>query len=219
MLTVYQIINSPVTSNCFVIYDKAVGPGCMVVDPGSKSDALLFDFLINEGLSPKYIILTHEHFDHCWGVNELVKKYNIPIVCSSLCSECIRFEKRNCSVFYDNKECFIIDSNTISIESLDYNLLLGETNLTFISTPGHTDASICFTIGHCLFTGDTLIKDEKTVTKLPTGSVTKLMQSQLLFQGMQGEGYDVYPGHGDVFHLDGYDLGLMTGTCKHFTLL
>ena len=209
MITVRQIINTPVSSNCFVLYNKDVSDDCAIVDPGSKSDETLFSFIEQEGLNPKYIILTHEHFDHCWGVNGLVEQYHILIVCTALCAECIKYEKRNCSVFYDNKNSFVITSKTISVESLNYVLPLGDTELHFFDSPGHTNASICFTIGQSLFTGDTLIKDLRTVTKLPTGSVAKLQETKEALQEMQGKGYMVYPGHGDVFELDGYDLELM----------
>ena len=209
MLTVHKIINHPVPSNCFVLYDKAVGRGCIVVDPGSKSDNELFAFLNEEGLTPQYIVLTHEHFDHCWGVNELVEKYAVPIVCLERCAECIKYEKKNCSVFYENNERFVITSATISLESLNYVLPFAGTELRFFSTPGHTDASVCFTVGQNLFTGDTLIKDLRTVTKLPTGSVSKLRESISLLGALQGKCYKVYPGHGEVFALDGYDLELM----------
>ena len=209
MMIIHQIINSPVPSNCFVLYDKAVGRECIVVDVGSKNDDELFAFFEEEGLVPQYIVLTHEHFDHCWGVNELVERYHIPIVCSSLCTECIRYEKRNCSVFYDNRERFVITSQTISVESLNYMLPFGGSKLHFFDSPGHTNASVCFTVDGCLFTGDTLIKDLRTVTKLPTGSLAKLQESIELFRNMQGKGYMVYPGHGDIFELDGYDLDLM----------
>jgi glyoxylase-like metal-dependent hydrolase (beta-lactamase superfamily II) len=209
MITIYQIVNNPVPSNCFVLYDKAVGRECVVVDPGSKSDDELFAFLNKEGLIPQYIILTHEHFDHCWGVNELVNKYQIPIICSKLCAECLPFEKRNCSVFYDYKERFVITSKTVSVESLSFVLHFAGTEFRFFATLGHTNASICFTVNHSLFTGDTLIKDLRTVTKLPTGSVAKLRESVFLFQNLKGKGYVVYPGHGDSFKLDEYNLELM----------
>lgn len=170
MLSIHTIVNKPVPSNCFVLYDKAVGRECIVVDPGSKSDDNLFDFLEEEGFVPQYIVLTHEHFDHCWGVNEFVEKYRVPIVCSELCADYIKYEKKNCSVFYDNNERFVINSPTISVESLNYVLPFAGTELHFFATPGHTDASVCFTVCKYLFTGDTLIKDLRTVTKLPTGS-------------------------------------------------
>lgn len=206
MLTVEQIINKPVPSNCFVLYDKAVGNDCIVVDPGSKNDEKLFKFFEVQRIEPKYIILTHEHFDHCWGVNELVEKYAVPIVCSELCADCIKYDKKNCSVFYDNNERFVITNPTISVESLNYVLPFAGTELHFFATPGHTDASVCFTVCKYLFTGDTLIKDLRTVTKLPTGSVTKLRESISLLSALQGKDYKVYPGHGEIFPLDGYDI-------------
>lgn len=209
MLAIHQIINSPVPSNCFVMYDKAVGRECIVVDPGSKNDDELFAFLEEDGLVPQYIVLTHEHFDHCWGVNEFVEKYKVPIICTEHCSDCIKYEKKNCSVFYDNNERFVINSPAISVEELNYVLSFVGAELRFFLTPGHTDSSICFTLNRNLFTGDTLIKDLRTVTKLPTGSMVKLKESIELLRALQGKGYTVYPGHGDVFELDGYDLELM----------
>ena len=204
MLIVHRIVNQPITSNCYVVYDKADGNECFIVDPGSKNEKELLDYLGQEKIEPKFIILTHEHFDHCWGVNQLVDHYHIPIVCSEICADAIKYEKRNCSVFYDNKEAFSINQGTISIESLDNGLLFGGYRIQFYKTPGHTDASISFKVGMCLFTGDTLIKGEKTITKLPTGSITKLQESLNLFSAMQCKKYTVYPGHGNTFNLDRY---------------
>jgi len=116
MLQVKQIINTPIDSNCFVIYDKEKGDNCIIVDPGSEDNSHLYELLKSEELNPQYIVLTHEHFDHCWGVNQLVEKYHLPIVCSQLCAEAIKHEKRNCSVFYDNMDAFIIKSETICVE-------------------------------------------------------------------------------------------------------
>lgn len=208
MLCVKTFVNKPVTSNCYVLFDKEKCNDCIIVDPGSKSEAYLIEFIDREGLHPLYIILTHEHFDHCWGVNELVKQYHIPIMCSLLCAEAIKHEKRNCSVFYDNKEAFVINSETVSIESIGNILGFGEHLIRFVYTPGHSDASISFTIDSFIFTGDTLIKDERTVTKLPTGSVNKLKESLNELSSLKGNNYHVFPGHGESFLLDSYELEL-----------
>lgn len=205
MLEVRSFVNIPVTSNCYVLFDKVHGNDCIIVDPGSRDEQELFTFLTEEGLSPKYIILTHEHFDHCWGVNALVKLYRIPVVCSCLCAEAIKDKKRNCSVFYDNVG-FVIEHETISVESLGDCLLFMEDEIKFYHTPGHTEASISFVVDKYLFTGDTLIKDENTVTKLPTGSVECLKASVEEIKKLKGGGLKVCPGHGEGFALDGYDL-------------
>ncbi len=209
MLTVQTFVNNPVTSNCYILYDKKKGDDCIIVDPGSKSEFELITFLSRECLHPIFIILTHEHFDHCWGVNQLAKEYHLQIVCSELCAEAIKDVKRNCSVFYDNKEAFTINGETVSVESLYYKMKFEDYSIRFYMTPGHTDASISFEIGTFLFTGDTLIKDARTVTKLPTGSKERLKVSMELFAMMKGKGLKACPGHGEQIELDGYNLHTM----------
>ena len=206
MLTVKRFVNTPVTSNCYLLFDKEAGDDCIVVDPGSRKEDELIEFLSQEDLTPKYIILTHEHFDHCWSVNQIVSRFHIPIICSELCEEAIRYEKRNCSVFYDNKAAFVINSQTMSVESIGMKLTFAGDEVHFFKTPGHTEAGISFVVGSYLFTGDTLIKDDRTVTKLPTGSKERLKESMRLYAQMKGKGLTVCPGHGEEFELDGYDL-------------
>lgn len=53
-----------------------------------------------------------------------------------------------------------------------------------------------------------MIRDERTITKLPTGPVNKLKASLNMLSSLQGKEYYVYTGHGDSFPLDGYDLHL-----------
>jgi len=203
-ITVHRIINKPIPSNCFVIYDKAVGNECLIVDTGSKSDDELLGFISAEQLVPKYIILTHEHFDHCWGVNELVAVYGVPVICSALCAEKIGDIKKNCSVFYDIHQSFEVHCDAISIESLGSVMDFDGHLIKFYNTPGHTDASISFVIDKYLFTGDTLMYGVKTPTKLPTGSLAKLKESMELYKSLS-KGYLVMSGHGEVVVLDRYE--------------
>lgn len=209
MLIVQSFVNTPVNSNCYVIFDKEQCNDCIIVDSGSESESHLISFLNKKNLIPKFIILTHEHFDHCWGVNQLVDEYQIPVVCSRLCAEAIKDSKRNCSVFYDNKAGFVIDCEVLDAGLVKNSIKVGESEIRFFETPGHTEASISMVVGHYLFTGDTLIKDIRTVTKLPTGSIDALSISLDMYATMQGRGYRVCPGHGDGFELDQYDLNKM----------
>lgn len=205
-MIVKRFINNPVPSNCYVVSSKEFDGDCVIVDPGSIDNNELLGFLTTKRLVPKYIILTHEHFDHTWGVNRLVEQYSIPIVCSELCSQNIKDEWLNCSAQYDDNTQFVIKSKTVSIESLHYKFGFLGGSFSFLRTPGHTDASISFVINGYLFTGDTLIKDERTVTKLPTGSKERLKESMKIYEQMKGKGLMVCPGHGDMFEMDEYDL-------------
>lgn len=204
-LQVVQIINSPVPSNCFVLFNKKLSDGCLIVDPGSKRLDEIMDVLEGNTLQPEYILLTHEHFDHCWGCNQLTSKYNIPIVCSKECSEAIASSKRNCSIYYDEVG-FEVQGKTITLGSLNWHLTWSGGMVDFFLSPGHTDSSVCFHTQKCLFTGDTLIKDTKTVTKLPTGSKDRLKETFKKLKVFQKKGYTVYPGHGEIFNLKDVNL-------------
>ena len=199
-LQIVQIINSPVPSNCFVLFNKMLSDGCLIVDPGSKRVDEIMDVLEVSTLHPEYILLTHEHFDHCWGCNQLTAKFDIPIVCSKECSEAIVSSKRNCSLYYDEPG-FEVQGRILTLGSIDWHLAWSGGIVDFFLSPGHTDASVCFHTQKCLFTGDTLIKDIKTNTKLPTDSEDKLKENLKRLKVFQKKGYTVYPGHGEIFNL------------------
>ena len=211
MVRIQRILNYPIDSNCFVIYDKAVGVDCIVVDPGSEDNSELHSFLESERLPPQYIILTHEHFDHCWGVNALREKYPaVKLVCSAICSEAIQSIKKNYSVFYQQPG-FELAPADILTEDLPFGLDWQSYHFSFLPARGHSAAGILIFVDKNLFTGDSLIKDIKTVTKLKTGSKAEQQKTIELLNTMKGQGLTIYPGHGEAFLLDSYDLGKALG--------
>lgn len=203
MIEIKQIINEPVSSNCFVAFDKSVGNFCIVIDPGSNNNSSLLSFLNSNDLIPQFIILTHEHFDHCWGVNSLRERYeDIKLICSSECSKNIQSKKKNYSVFYEQPG-FELVSADIEIEE-NKCLEIMNKKVFFTLAKGHSASGIIFIIDNYLFTGDELIKDVKTVTKLKTGSKEQLKDSLLFIHTLQGKNLKVCPGHGETFDLDSY---------------
>ena len=209
MLEVKQIINTPIDSNCFVIYDMAKGSDCIVVDPGSEDNSRLYEFLKLERLNPQYIVLTHEHFDHCWGINQLREDYpNVKLVCSTHCSVAIQSRKKNYSVFHQQPG-FDVGAADIELDKVGWQLDWNGYLLSFHPAQGHTESGAIFSIGSYVFTGDELIKGIRTVTKLHTGSKTKLVESMNFLESQKGMGLTVCPGHGEIFELDGYDLDLI----------
>ena len=205
-----QIKNSPIDSNCYVLYDKTQRE-CLIIDPGSEKNDGLLSFLLSENLSPNYIILTHEHFDHCWGVESIREKYpHVKLVCSLECSKAIQNKKRNHSVFY-KQPGFELNKADITLEEISWTLNWMGKIISFYPALGHTSAGVIITCPPFVFTGDELIKDIKTVTKLKTGSKEKLNNSIILFERMKGEGLVICPGHGETFDLDEYELSKIVG--------
>jgi len=156
MIEIKTIKNSPIDSNCYVISDSD-STKCIVVDPGTENCIDLMGFLLEKNLKVEFIFLTHEHFDHIWGCSYLRKKFDCKIVCSEICSSNIVTSKRNLSVFF-NQIGFAISKADIVLESVNWRLNWNSTEIFFLNTPGHSNGSICFSIGNNLFTGDTMIK-------------------------------------------------------------
>lgn len=206
-LEIIRIENFPVSSNCYILFDKTLGNDCLVVDPGSEYSVNLEHQLQTLRLNPLYIILTHEHFDHIWGCNYLISKYGSRVICSEVCSLAINNAKRNHSLFY-NQIGFVVPVADLLLETIGYKMYWQIYDVVFFSALGHTNSGICFTIGKYLFTGDSLIKGLRTVTKLFTGSKAELAITIAKIEGMKGNGYIVCPGHGEMFNLDTYNTNL-----------
>lgn len=206
MLTIIQIENIPISSNCFVLFDKAVGNKCIVVDPGAENNNSLYQYFEQNKILPEYIVLTHEHFDHCWGVNGLREVYpDLKLVCSRICSDAIQDKKKNYSVFHQQPG-FDLKPADIVLEDVNWVVNWNSYKIRFESAQGHSAAGIIFFIDKYVFTGDTLIKDIKTVTKLKTASKEKLKDSLMMLENEKGKNLIVCPGHGEKFELDNYDL-------------
>lgn len=199
-LFVIQFINHPITSNCFLVFDNEEKDGCIIIDPGTADDKELVERIENLKLKPEYIILTHEHFDHCWGVNVLRKQFDVKLLCSKECSDRIQSSKKNLSLFHDQIG-FAIEKADVIVSGgsvLDWHAK----NIKFFDSKGHTDSSLSIQINECLFTGDALIKNQATVTKLLTGSKEEQKKTNNFFYSLKGKSIKIYPGHGEIFDLD-----------------
>ena len=78
MIKINMFENKPINSNCYILYN-GYSNRCVIIDPGTKNCSNIIPFIKEKKLTPEYVILTHEHFDHIWGVNFLRKKYNIKL--------------------------------------------------------------------------------------------------------------------------------------------
>ena len=199
-VSVYAIINHPVTSNCYLIANE-LNNSCIIVDPGSEHPDAITVEIDRRGLSPEYIFLTHEHFDHIWSVNKLRMLYSAPVICSTVCSKRISDSKTNLSLFY-NQVGFVVDEADLVAESIYNEFHWNDETIFFISTPGHSAGSLCIRLDNHLFAGDTLMLGERTVTKLPSGSRSKLLSSINALSDALVYPIVFHPGHGESFVLN-----------------
>lgn len=201
MLYVERILNVPINSNCYIIYTDQ-NNACIIVDPGIEEPIELLRFLDSNDLYPEYIVLTHEHFDHIWGVNRLKEKYGMQLISNRNCGERIIDKKKNLSLFY-NQKGFTTYPSDIFIDEMP-TLYWNDNEISFIQTPGHSLGSICFLVKDLLFTGDTVILNEKTVVKLPGANKADLLASISLLAKLKYS--KIYSGHGESFFKEEFNI-------------
>ena len=189
-MKIERIINQPVPSNCFIVFHERE-KSCIVIDPGSEDISGIESFIENKKV--EFIFLTHEHLDHVWGADQLRQKYHAKLCCSLEVSNAITDKKKNLSVFY-NQVGFELNAADIILEDADV-IDWHNVPVEIIHTPGHTDGSICIKVCNHLFTGDTIIKGIKTVTKLPGGNKEKLQNSIEKLEKMGLNSLNLYCGH------------------------
>jgi glyoxylase-like metal-dependent hydrolase (beta-lactamase superfamily II) len=201
MLQVQRFVNQLMTSNCYLLYNDETNHA-VVIDPGSEKMEDVVSFIDDHHLALDYILLTHEHTDHTWGVNALIDKYNASVVCSSACKEALPKEcQAYFSFYYDDPDYdYQIAKIDLVTEELDNKLIWDDNTITFLNIPGHSQGSICISIANYLFTGDAMMQYKPFIDKR-SGSKEKYQQSIVLIKQLFPDDTTVLPGHGDAFAL------------------
>ena len=198
---VLRYVNTPVPSNTYLLVDEK---HCMVIDPGSKEQANVRDYILEHGLILDYIILTHEHFDHCWGVNYLLEHFpSAQLVTTRRCAEWVEKPWNYFNqLYYNSDETYQIEKVNVIVEEIGWRMMWGDVLIVFINTPGHSDKGMCIEINGSLFTGDTILYRTKPFIKKKYGaSKDELKQSiEKIYHSYTGN-TKVYPGHGEPFAL------------------
>lgn len=192
MIKIKCFVVGMIETNCYLIEDEATG-ALAVVDPGDLSEALYREIDAHGG-KLDYLLLTHGHYDHILGVAELCERYH-PTVCAA--------EKELGLIAEPSYNLSRNHGLTVKPFKIDRRLrdgdtfLLGESEVRFLLTPGHTMGSGCYIIGNNIFSGDTLFCTSIGRTDFPTSSMSDMMRSVTRLKNLEGD-YDVYPGH-DIF--------------------
>ena len=162
MLKIERFVNELMTSNCYVVYDEDT-KRCLVIDPGSEKSLREIEFIEKNDLFLDYIIMTHEHTDHNWGVNALREKYKLSkLICSESCNRFVKKTSRFYFLFYydDPDYRYEIENADILVSEKEDNIRWCEKNLAFLLTPGHSHGSMCIELCGMLFSGDTIMPNK-----------------------------------------------------------
>jgi hydroxyacylglutathione hydrolase len=195
-LTVKTLVFNAFQVNTYVISDEL--GNALIVDPACYSPREqedLLAYLMDNQLTPKYVVNTHSHVDHVLGTGFLYRKFDLkPLIHKAGLPFYANLSD------YANTFGFEVDDLVVPESFLEDGdeLILGEHPLKIHYTPGHADGSICLVheSGRWILTGDLLFRTSIGRTDLPTGSLELLLKSVrdkiLIYQ----DDFILYPGHG-----------------------
>lgn len=142
----------------------------------------------------KGVLLTHVHFDHIYGLPELMKVFpNIPIYTNAFGKEALGDERVNMSRYHEMPINYSGENVRVVSEGDRIHLLDGMEAVVY-ETPGHNPSCLTFVIGNSVFTGDAYIPGVKVVTSLPRADKQLAVESVKRILEL-AKGKEIYPGH------------------------
>ena len=171
-------------TNCYVVTDENALV-CAVIDPGDESNTIL-DYIEDNKLSCKAILITHAHFDHVSAVNAMLEATGAELY---MCEKDLELATTGASGRFTPPENthFYKDGDEVKVAGLTFKVM---------ETPGHTPGGVTLICGDALFTGDTLFRGSCGRTDLPGGDMRAELRSLKRIASLEGD-YEVYPGHAE----------------------
>lgn len=190
-IDVKRICNSVFTSCSYMITYGAREGNAWIVDCGDV--APLVKAL--KGKIPKGVLLTHAHFDHIYGLNNLLRLFPATLVFTNESgSDALLNEKKNLSFYHETPFVFKLPEQIRIVDDGDEVELSKGVTAKVVATPGHHPSCLTYIIEDSIFTGDSYIPGVKVVTNLPKGNKMQAQESvDMIFSLIEGK--SIYPGH------------------------
>jgi hydroxyacylglutathione hydrolase len=172
-IRIERLVLSPYETNCYILVCQKTRDS-LVVDAPADANRII-DAL--QGTRPRYILLTHDHYDHTGTLVSLRSRLKVPLAA----------HPADAADLKTPPEIVLKDDDTLT---------LGNLKIAALHTPGHTPGSLCFKTGKYLIAGDTIFPggpgktwssgDFKKIIASITGKILTLPDDT-----------EIYPGHGD----------------------
>ena len=183
-----QLLVGPMDNFIYLVGSKSTREVALI-DPAWDIDALL-THIKEKDLKLTSVLVTHYHPDHIGGgmgghsiegIAELLEKDPVKIFVHKLEAEGVK------------KVTGVSDIDLNIVESGDH-LTIGENDIEFLHTPGHTPGSQCFKVNNNLVSGDTLFVQGCGRVDLPGSNSEDMFHSLQKLSALPNETV-LYPGH------------------------
>ena len=198
MLNIKTFCCNMLQENTYVVSDET--GDCVVIDCGAYYDSerrAVVDYIRQQQLTPRHVLCTHGHFDHCFGNDTLQETFGLlPELHRDdefLARDLTEQAARMFGMPYDRPTPpigrFLSGGDIISF---------GNHRLTVLHTPGHSPGGVCF---YCeeektIFTGDTLFRMSIGRTDFEGSSWQSMLQSLRTVIAPLPDDVTAYCGHG-----------------------
>jgi len=193
-MLIKQLTVGQVQTNCYIAGCETTHEG-VVIDPGDEAERILAE-VKKMGLTIKYILNTHAHFDHIMANGPMVKATGAPLAIHPLELPLLH-QKGGAAMFglsapaSPEPDMLLAEGDTISFGQYTFQVLF---------TPGHTVGHVSFyepTAG-VVFDGDVLFAQGIGRTDFPGGNHKTLLTSIYEKLMVLPDETVVYSGHGPV---------------------
>lgn len=201
MLNIQIFQFNPFSENTYLVFNE--NKNGYLIDPGNwneRETETLQDFIKENEISIKNILLTHAHIDHVLGLQWAFDTYNVPI-----------------KMHEEEKE--ILDRNPISAKNYGFDfkpfngeieflkegdsIFIDEDELKILFVPGHSPGSVAFynKVQNLVISGDALFQGSIGRTDLYRGNHSQLIESIKTQLFSLPEETVVYCGHGNTTNI------------------
>jgi hydroxyacylglutathione hydrolase len=183
-------------TNAYLLSGGADDPkGCWIVDPGVDPSRLV-ETVRREGLEPRAIVLTHAHYDHIGGVDEVERAFGrLPIHLHAAEQAFCEEPMLNLSVFRGTPiVCRAPDHLLAEGDAIP----LGSCRFRVLHTPGHSPGSVCLVddAHDVAIVGDLVFAGSIGRTDFPTSDPDAMRRSLARIVEELPDSMTLLPGHG-----------------------
>lgn len=187
-----RMVVGAVQTNCYFLHNADTNE-VVVIDPGDKGK-MIYQELTARGYKIKAVLLTHGHFDHIMGADDIRKSAGVLVYLGEHEEKLISDAQLNVSAMFGTPyttkaDVFVKDGEILELAGMKIKVL---------HTPGHTAGGVSYYLEEegILICGDTLFLESVGRTDFPTSSAQELKTAihEKLFT-LPDDVY-VYPGHG-----------------------
>lgn len=186
-----RLVVGPLQVNCFIIADEKTREA-VVIDPGDDAPDIL-RIVREKGLTVRYIVNTHGHFDHVGANREIKEATGAQILIHEEDAAVMASAPQHSAVFGMTAKAsppadrYVRHGDVISA---------GEVALKVLHTPGHSPGGICLLEQGMVFTGDALFAGSIGRTDFPGGDLLTLLGSIRKNLMSLPDDTKVFSGHG-----------------------